>query len=212
MKHRSLQPLLALALALACLGTHAQTVYRSVGADGRVTYSDRSNDERAQAVRLGGGRFAPNTNALPYELGQVAQRYPVTLYTTSNCAPCERLRDFLIARGIPFAERTVNSLEDQQALTRVSGSKQLPFGTIGAQHLVGFSAPEWSQYLDVAGYPRQSQLPSGYARPAAAPLAGGGSSEQPSAPTPAAPPSTATPPRPVSPAQTSTANPAGIRF
>ena len=62
------------------------------------------------------------------------------------------------------------SNEDLDALKKLSGGTNLPFGTIGGQQLVGYSETEWVQYLDAAGYPKQSQLPSNYRRSAAAPL------------------------------------------
>ena len=34
-------------------------------------------------------------------------RFPVTLYTSTNCAPCGAGRTLLASRGIPFSERTV---------------------------------------------------------------------------------------------------------
>ena len=40
----------------------------------------------------------------------------------------------------------------------------------GGQQLKGYSDLEWKQYLDAAGYPKSSQLPSGYRNPPAAPL------------------------------------------
>src|SRR5690606_2941537 len=76
----------------------------------------------------------------------------------------------LTQRGIPFAERTVSSNDDIDALKRLSGEASLPLATIGAQQLKGFSDTEWTRYLDAAGYPKQSQLPPGYRRPAPAPM------------------------------------------
>ncbi len=158
-------------MTLACASAHAQTVYRIVGPDGKVTFSDRPPaDAAAQPARTTGlGPTAPNA-ALPLELRQPATRFPVTLYTGSDCTPCTSARNLLIARGIPFTERTVSTNEDIDALQRLSGSTNLPFGTIGSQQLAGFSDSEWTQYLDAAGYPKQSQLPANYRRPAAIPL------------------------------------------
>jgi hypothetical protein len=59
---------------------------------------------------------------------------------------------------------------DARALRNLSGDLQLPFATLGAQHLVGFSDAEWSQYMDAAGYPKTSALPAGYRNPPPSPL------------------------------------------
>lgn len=193
-----------LLLVLAGASAQAQPIYRIVGPDGKVTFSDRAPDSKAQPAQIGSEAAATGAAALPYELQQVAARFPVTLYTGSDCIPCTSARNLLVVRGIPFTERTVTSPEDIDALQRLSNSSNLPFGTIGNQHLVGFSDVEWKQYLDAAGYPKQSQLPANYRRPEATPLV----AIKPGAPAKA--PQTAAPAAPRD--GRTTGNPAGIRF
>ena len=218
MSHPTFAPAAAsLLMALACVGAQAQSVYRIVGPDGKVTFSDRPPAETsAQPAR---GSAAPATatassaaanGALPYELRQVANRYPVTIYTGSDCAPCVSVRNLLTSRGVPYTERTVASNEDITALQRLSGSSSLPFGTIGGQQLVGFSDAEWIQYLDAAGYPKQSQLPSNYRQPVPTPLVAAKPVEAAPAAEPKAP-TRPVPPPPVKDGPTPS-NPAGIRF
>lgn len=162
---------------LLVLGGHAaqaQTLYRSVGPDGKVTFSDTPPPSAAANAKAKGsaapaGPVSPGS-ALPYELQQIASRYPVTLYTGDNCGPCASGRNLLRARGVPFTERTVNTADDIAALQRLSGDAGLPFLTIGGQQIPGFSDAEWSQYLDAAGYPKTSQLPSSYRPAPATPL------------------------------------------
>ncbi len=164
---------LSLMLALLPLGAHAQTVYRIVGPDGKVTFSDRAPDTAAKAAQTTAGTAGSSSPAgagLPFELGKVAARFPVTLYTGQNCAPCDTARRMLEARGVPFTERTINTSEDLQALVKLGSDSSLPFATIGGQQLSGFADSEWNSYLDAAGYPKTSQLPGNYRRPAAAPL------------------------------------------
>lgn len=198
----------------------AQGVYRSVGPDGKVTFSDRAPVAEAKPALRESASVAPagqdaGLSVLPYALRQTATRFPVTLYTSTECAPCTSARNLLQGRGVPFNERTVKSNEDIEALQRLSNSANLPFATIGNQQMSGFSDVEWKQYLDAAGYPKQSQLPPNYQRPAATPLVAVKRAEtaQPSSsrekpvdaseqPQPARAPSSA-------PAQS---NPAGIRF
>jgi glutaredoxin len=196
---------------LLSAATHAQTVYRIVGADGRITFSDKAPISADSAtVMIPGGRTIslPAVN-LPLELRQVAGKYPVTLYSSANCAPCNSGRDLLGGRGVPFAERTVSTNEDSEALQRISGGTSLPLLTIGSQQIKGFSESEWTQFLDAAGYPKSSVLPAGYRSPPAAPLV----VLQPVAP--ATKPEEAQPQQkqvtPTEPSQTPN-NPAGIRF
>lgn len=196
------------ASVFAGTAVHAQPVYRIVGPDGKVTFSDRAPDTQAQP--RSSGAAAPAADAgLPYELRQAATRFPVTLYTSNDCAPCANARNLLTGRGIPFTERTVNSNEDIAALKRLSGNASLPFGTIGGQQLTGFSDTEWTQYLDAAGYPKQSQLPTNYRRPPATPLVATVDKAAPTEAAPAAAPRPA--PAPAAP-PVAPSNPAGITF
>ena len=195
---------------------HAQ-VFRIVGPDGKVTFSDRPPPDAkaapAQSVAIPSGTSSGSgTGSLPGELRRVAGQYPVTLYTTKDCGPCNSARSYLQQRGIPYTEYTVGTREDFAALQRLSGSGNLPFLTVGGQHIPGFSEVEWSQYFDAAGYPKTSQLPSNYRNADPAPLV---------AVQPVAPPSSRTataqqpaqPVAPVTPAEVpGAANPAGIRF
>lgn len=163
----------ALLLAVAAVGAQAQGIYRIVGPDGRVTFSDKLPAAGDKATSLGADGHtteATSGTALPYELQQLASRYPVTLYSGANCAPCDSGRALLGSRGIPYAERTISTPQDIDALQRLSGDASLPVLTIGGQHLQGFQEADWQQYLDAAGYPRSSQLPPGYRHPAPQPL------------------------------------------
>lgn len=204
-----------LLLAAWSLAASAQQVYRIVGPDGKVTFSDRPPEDPkakvAPAAVVGMGGTGNNLAALPFELRNAASRYPVTLYTAANCAPCANARGFLSNRGVPFAEKTVGSNEDIEALQRLSGSQSVPFATIGAQQLKGFSEVEWGQFLDAAGYPKTSQLPASYRNPAPAPLVVVDAARRPQQPQrPASAPSAQPTPAPA--AGPAPSNPAGIQF
>jgi len=203
----------ALILAAVMAGVaHAQQIFRIVGPDGRVTFSDKPPAEPSgRATPVPGARAPAGSagNALPLELRQVASRFPVTLYTAPNCAPCGAGRAWLSARGIPFAEKTVTSADDIEALRRLTGAPTLPFLTIGAQHLKGYSEIEWGQFLDAAGYPQRSQLPAGYIQARATPLVAVQEPSQAPAPPPAAAEAPAAAAEPLAAPQD---NPAGIRF
>ncbi len=200
-------------LLLAVAGAMAQPVYRQVDKNGRVTFSDRA--PTASTEPAANAQPAPATGAnagLPYELRQIAQRYPVTLYSGDECSPCSMARTLLTTRGIPFQERTVNGNQDVEALQKLSGQTSLPLLTIGTQQLPGFSDTQWAQYLDAAGYPRSNGLPSGYRNPPAQPMVA--QVTRAPAPAPAAPraapdeqPLPAAPPSGPTPE-----NPAGIKF
>jgi glutaredoxin len=203
--------MLALSACLcATVGAQAQTVYRIIGPDGKVTFSDKPpvNAEQGKISTTGTGAVAAASNtALPFELRQVASKYPVTLYSAPDCGPCASGRSLLSSRGVPFSERSVTTYEDIAALQRLAGESSLPYLTIGGQRLKGFSDQEWAQYLDAAGYPKTSVLPSGYKPEAAAPLV----SLQKPVPVKTEPKPEVVP-EPIAPVAPAPSNPAGISF
>lgn len=170
---KSVLTVIALAASLASPWAQAQQVYRIVGPDGKVTFSDRApltaSDARVSetAAKGTGGAGAAG---LPFELRQAAQKYPVLLYTGDGCGTCDTARSLLSNRGIPFSEKTITTAQDAEALKRLSGETALPSLSIGSQQLKGFSDVEWTQFLNAAGYPAKSVLPASYRQPAPTPL------------------------------------------
>ena len=168
-----LAPRAALALVLLVAATASQAQYKVIGTDGKVTYTDREpSASEGKIIPLGNRAVAQQAEAeLPFEVRQAASKYPVTLFvTTTACDPCNSGRQFLKQRGIPFNERLVVTSEDSEALERLSGAREAPTLTIGSQTLRGFAAEVWASYLDAAGYPRESRLPSTYQYRAATPI------------------------------------------
>jgi glutaredoxin len=165
-------PLLTLLALTAALPALAQ--YKVVGPDGKVTYTDRPVAPPAggqvQTMRAAAAAAAANRAPLPLELRAAAERFPVTLYTSTDCAPCDSGRQLLQARGIPFVEKTVSSDEDIAALQRLTGSRTVPAMTVGAQAMRGLLEADWQNLLDLAGYPKESKLPRGWSAGPAVPL------------------------------------------
>lgn len=182
-------PLLGMAVGMLVVGLLAAqpawALYREVGPDGRITYTDRPADPRAKPLRarLAESSQSLDMSKLPYELRQVAERYPVALYVSKTCSPCATARDALRSRGIPYQEWSVDTRDDIEAFKQKEGSDQLPVLRIGGQRLKGYQSQEWSSYLDLAGYPGTSKLPADFVWPAPQPLA----PRQPPQATPAAP-------------------------
>ena len=200
------------ALVGASVLVQAQTVYRIVGADGKVTFSDKPpvSGDQGKVSGVGvGAAGAALAGSLPFEVRQIASKYPVTLYTGQDCAPCSAGRSLLTGRGIPFSERTVTTSEDATAFQRLTGENSLPVLTVGGQRIRGYADVEWTQYLDAAGYPKSSVLPASYRNAAPTPLVALQAPIEPK-PTPKAAPVDVLP-APVTTGPTPS-NPAGIAF
>ena len=188
--------LTGLALA-ATLGLHpsAWALYKTIGPDGRPIYSDRPLGNGPTTQIAADGTTVSSTN-LPFELRKIVSRFPVTLYTSSDCGPCDAGRNLLKQRGVPFRERTIATPEDAEALKRAEGSTDLPILRVGGQRMQGFSASEWNSYLDAAGYPKSSQLPPNYQFDPPQPLSGKSASPAAKASEPRQPAPPAAPPAP----------------
>src|SRR5438445_7188128 len=154
--------LFSMAGLLASTGAQAE-LYKSIGPNGKVTYSDTPPasgtviDKKSLASNSDG-----DASALPYELAQAQKNSPVTLYTSDKCTPCDDGRQLLNNRGIPFSEKTVTSNNDIARLKEIGGDSQLPLLLIGRSKERGFEPGAWNAALSAAGYPQNNQLPKTY--------------------------------------------------
>lgn len=150
---------MSLAVGLLFFTAAASAQYKSIGADGRVTYSDVPPPRTATVIeqkKLGSVAAQP---ALPYEVQQAVNKYPVTIYTGDKCAPCDDARGYLRSRGIPYGEKTVTSDEDIALFKQQSPDGTAPVVLVGSRKAVGYSRATLASLLDNAGYPATSTLP-----------------------------------------------------
>ncbi len=162
MKRVSIQCLL-LSIMLVCLPAQAQ--YKWIGPDGRVTYSDQpppTNAKTGTPVPAAENAPAATASSLPYAVSRAAQNFPVTLYTIKDCSACDQGRNHLKSRGVPFQEKTVSTQADVDAMKKISSENNFPVLTVGNQKLTSFEPGQWNQTLDLAGYPKDNQLPRNY--------------------------------------------------
>lgn len=161
-------------IALLLAPAWAAAQYKWTDADGRIVYGDNPPRDARNIQRIdarGAAGEADSLAALPFELRRAAREFPVVLYTTSDCPPCEAARALLRARGIPYTERTVTTPQDLEALEKLGHGKRLPVLAVGRQTQREFEAGAWNALLDAAGYPRASMLPRTWQPAAPQPLA-----------------------------------------
>jgi glutaredoxin len=160
-----------ISMALLASGADAQTMYRWVDKDGKVHYSDQPPPKEIKKVERPRLRDSSiETSGLSYEAQKAARDFPVTIYTTPDCAAeCKMARDYLAKRGIPYSEKSLSSNDevvayrDQFKVDNVF----VPAISVGSQQRQGFEETAWSGMLDAAGYPR-SAVPGSVTRPAPA--------------------------------------------
>ncbi len=146
-------------------------VYKWVGPDGKLNYSDSPPPAGAKSVQTPRLDSDSSDVALPWALQQAVKDNPVTLYTTRDCQPCDEARQWLARRGVPLSERTVNSREDLDQFKTLAGANQLPALRVGNTVKRGFDIDGWQQALNAAAYPEPSRLPANWRNPAPSPLA-----------------------------------------
>lgn len=150
-------------LALSCIGNAQAQLYKWVGPDGKVNYSDLPPPKSVRQMEKSALKSAASgTAALPYALAEASKNHPVTLFTGAQCTPCAEARDLLKNRGIPFAEKSVTTYEDIARLRQASGEAQLPVLLIGRNKQLGFEPGAWNAALSAASYPQDNQLPKDY--------------------------------------------------
>jgi len=79
-----------------------------------------------------------------------ANAFPtVTIYTGNDCFWCDRAKQYLNQRGVPYEELNV---EENEALgpdvINLTGQRHVPVIVIGSHAIVGFRKPELDAELD----------------------------------------------------------------
>lgn len=151
-----------LALLAAACAAHAQTLYRWVDRDGRVHYSDQAPPPGATQVRKPKIQANVVGSTLPFATRKAMELYPVTLYSAPSCTTeCDRARDLLKQRGIPFSEAALTTAEDSEAFKKLFTTDEafVPSLTVGSRSHRGFEPGAWNLMLNEAGYP--SSAPPG---------------------------------------------------
>jgi glutaredoxin len=138
---------------------------------GQINYGDRPPPDAQNLLKIDLMTIGEKTQSLlPYQVRRAASNFPVMLFTAKNCPPCGPAREFLTRRGIPFAERTIETADDANELKRLTAAEGVPVLLLGTQPLLAFNADDWNSGLDATGYPQKSMLPPNFKQEPARPL------------------------------------------
>jgi glutaredoxin len=142
-------------------GAAGAQLYRWTDEKGRVNITDTPppasarNIQKKATPRPG----EPNAEAPDsFELAQALKNFPVTLYTTPNCAPCDSARNLLNRRGVPFKEILVANSRSLEELKKVASGNDLPVLMVGRSVHEGFLPEAFDSLLDSARYPKAGVL------------------------------------------------------
>lgn len=145
---------IALLTVLGVSVAQGETLYKWIDKDGRVSYHDKPPADagyRVEEKNLG-RRDQPKDDE---SLAKTAEKYPVVLYSASDCGSCDLARIYLQKRKIPFTEQNLNTTpEAQQEIKKKIGSLSAPTIMIGAKVMKGYVESLLAGELDDAGYPK----------------------------------------------------------
>jgi len=166
---------IALSAAARISDLGAQQMYRWTDDKGRVHITDTPPPASAKGVQKRRAGAAPAASAADgaqqtsYELQLAMKDYPVSLYTSPMCKePCQRARDHLNKRGVPFREIQVWDVDSNEELKRLSGASQVPTVVVGGSVQKGYEIGAFDELLDSARYPKAGAVkPRAQAAPAA---------------------------------------------
>lgn len=165
-------PLLLMSMLMLCAGASQAQMYKWKDDKGVTHFSATPPPPNAKQAEVKSYNTAGAGGVeLPADLAEVVRARPVVLYTAPGCAVCDQARTMLLTRGIPYREKTVTSMDDQDALKKAGSDGQLPLLLVGRSKQIGFEQGAWDTLLSDAGYPTVKSLPPGYSNPPPAPAA-----------------------------------------
>lgn len=128
----------------------AQTVYKSIGPDGKIVYSDTKPAEGkvvktmkfdnlpgsvVPALAMSNGAQSPGA-AVP--AGAAATRGNV-LYSASWCGYCKKAKAYLAFKGIAYQEVDIDTPDGKSAFAKASTKNAIPLLIAGDRRIQGFS-------------------------------------------------------------------------
>lgn len=133
------------------VGLQAQSLYKSIGPDGRVVYSDRPPSEgRLDKVM----KFAnlPSSNLPASASSQLEQLRKqkanqqsavqddrVVMYTTSWCGYCKKAKAYLASKRISYQEFDIETQQGMAAYAQAGGSGGVPLLLYRSERVQGYS-------------------------------------------------------------------------
>jgi glutaredoxin len=142
-------------LMLWAMSAGAQTLYKSIGPDGKAVYSDRppATGRLEKTLKV---ENLPNT-ALPAGLAAELQQLRQTgakpaisasstvLFAASWCGFCRQARAYLASKGIKYEDIDIETPAGKAAFAAAGGSGGIPLLVLKGQQVRGFSAQAYDQ-------------------------------------------------------------------
>ena len=155
--------LVAVIAFIVSITVHAETLYKVIGADGRVTYTDLPPVDGKSTTAI---KFADApTSKLPAsvlkyqaELAKGMQNRfeqakkldtfgPATLFSASWCGYCTQAKAYLRIKGIAFRELDIDTPGGGRAYFEAGGQRGVPLIIADGKRLSGFSGAAYDHFF-----------------------------------------------------------------
>lgn len=145
----------ALALTVGPGLASAVQLYKSVGPDGRIVYSDRptaaaKSEQTLTITDLPSSQarpyVPPKASAPPAPVAPVAPPVgssQVQLYMADWCGYCRKAKAYLQGRGIAYQEINIETPQGHQAFAQTGSGRGIPLLVTPRQQVRGFSADSY---------------------------------------------------------------------
>lgn len=142
--------ILCLLVCVSAVSTvNAQTVYKSIGPDGKVVYSDSPPSEGNVTKTMKFQNLPSSTlpaSTLSYvEQLRLKQSSPTAmqgtvLYSAAWCGYCKQAKSYLARKGIRYEERDVDTPSGKASYAQAGGGRGVPLLLVKGQRVEGFSS------------------------------------------------------------------------
>ena len=156
--------LLFLFLILTSLLAQAGTVYKSIGPDGKVVYSDHPPADNSKVEKTLNIRNFPTTelpaSVLKYreemlksmksrtaEAGKPADANTAVLFMAPWCGYCKKAKIYLAEKRIPYKEHDIDTQAGMQAMVLAGLSGGIPILLKGQEKIQGFSRDGYDSFF-----------------------------------------------------------------
>ena len=145
--------------ALSSAPPMAQTMYKSVGPDGRIVYSDRPPVEGRleKTINFEHLPSSPLPGATSSYLEQLRKTVTapsantvskgVVLYSASWCGFCKKAKAYLAGNGISYQEFDVDTKDGMAAFAQAGGGKGVPLLVADGQRIQGFTPAAYDAFF-----------------------------------------------------------------
>ena len=149
-------------LAVVTTITYADSLYKVVGADGTITFTNRPPTEgKITALKFDDAPSSPlSAQALKsqadlrksIESGQgdrtrIDSTGSVTLFSATWCGYCRKAKSYLHAKGIRYQEYDIDTPEGLRVFSEAGGEKGVPLLVADSKRLQGFSEGSYDVFF-----------------------------------------------------------------